>query len=113
MIHLSIPRKGLFSETADVAARLGISTRKQVALTAKFIKMGGGELSDVSLSTSTAWREKHSKTLIRPKEIMEDLKKNMPDFVEVHWDGKIIEYENQETDDRLCIKVRHLWEFLT
>ena len=54
-INIFLSRKHIFKDSAEVAARIEISNRKHVALTAKLIKMGGGgNLKDVTLSTSSA-----------------------------------------------------------
>lgn len=107
-IHLSLPRKGLFRESADVSTRLGISSRQQVALTAKLVKMGGGDLENVTLSVSSAWRHRTHAVQQREVEIIAAFQENMPPHVVLHWDGKVIVYEKDKTDDRLCIKVRML-----
>lgn len=104
-IHLSLPRKSLFSEAADVSARIGISNRQQVALTAKIIKMGGGNLEDVTLSVSSAWRQRTKAIKKREGEIMADFKEHMPSHIVIHWDGKVIQYDKGDSDDRLCVKV--------
>ena len=66
--------------------------------------MGGGDLKDVTLLTSSAWR--HRKDVVKElgDGIIEDFKQNMPPHIVLHWDGKVIVYEKQETDDRLCVK---------
>lgn len=109
-ITLTLPRKGLFKETADLSARLHLSHRQGVAFTAKLIKMGGGNLGDVTLSTSSAHRERSRAYDERTMDIMKEFKLNMPQYVVMHWDGKVIEYESGDIDDRLCIKVKIIIE---
>ena len=104
-IKLELPRKGLFSETADLSARLHLSHRQSAAITAKLIKLGGGELSDITLSTTSVYRERNKGYSEKTAHIMKQLKLTMPPYVIMHWDGKVIEYESGDIDDRLCIKV--------
>lgn len=107
-INLSLPRKGLFSgPAADLACRLGVSNRKQVALTAQLIKMGGGSLDDATVSTSSAWRERTSATSTRTKEIKAAFGASVPRYIVLHWDGKIIHYQTEEPDDRLAVKASY------
>ena len=104
-INISLSRKNMFKESAEVALRCGISNRKHVALTAKIIKMGGGNLRDVTLSTSSAWRQRSEGIAEGADEIKEKFESNMPEIVVLHWDGKVIKYDTGIVDDRLCIKV--------
>lgn len=106
MVHLSLPRKTLLSETAEVATRCGISHRQHIALTSKFIKVGGGELADTSISVSTSYRQRKDATIEKSKEIKKKFSENMPKYLVVHWDSKVIKYaHHHETDDRLAIIV--------
>ena len=106
MVHLSLPRKTLLSETAEVATRCGISHRQQIALTSKLIKVGGGELADTSMSVSTSYRQRKQATQKISDEIKEDFSKHIPKYLIVHWDSKVIKYaHHHETDDRLAIIV--------
>ena len=102
---LSLSRKNLFKESAEVAARCGFSTRNHVALTAKIIKMGGGNLADVTLSTSSAWRQRSDAINDGSGKIKQKFQAKVSDMVVLHWDGKIIKYDTGNVDDRLCIKV--------
>ena len=92
-IHLSFPRRGLFSGSAsDMACRIGISNRKQVAMTAQFIKMGGRSLKDVTLSISSAFRERDKAVSGGGDKILKEFITNAPEFIVLHWDGKVIHY---------------------
>ena len=76
-------------------------------MTAQFIKMGGGSLKDVTLSTSSAWRERDKAVSDGGDKILKEFITNVPELIVLHWDGKIIHYEDGETDERLCVKVRN------
>ena len=66
--------------------------------------MGGGSLDETTISTSSAWRERSTATSNRTKEIVSDFCDTIPRFIVLHWDGKIIHYENEDPDDRLVVK---------
>lgn len=104
-ITIQLSRKTLFKESAEVAARCGISNRKHAALTAKIVKMGGGSLEDITLSTSSAWRQRSKGVDEGASAIKEKFISDHYQMVVLHWDGKIIKYETGTVDDRLCIKV--------
>ena len=104
-IHISLSRKTLFKESAEVATRCGISNRNHIALTAKIIKMGGGDLKDVTLSTSSAWRQRTEEVGEKAGHIKDAFVLTKQERVVVHWDGKIIKYDTGAEDERLCIKV--------
>ena len=104
-ITISLPRKKLIRETTELSVRLGLSVTKQVAMTAKLIKLGGGNLKDVTLSKTSAKRHRKSELESRETDIKEELLDNLPRCLELHWDGKIIKYSSLPEEDRLCIKV--------
>ncbi len=103
-IALTLPKKELLSKTADVATRCGISHRAHVALTAKLVKVGGGELAATTLSVSTSHRHRRKATQEAATTIREKFYSLMPKHLVVHWDGKVIKYAHG-TDDRLAIIV--------
>lgn len=67
--------------------------------------MGGGSLNDVTLSTSSAWRERDKAVSDGGSKILEEFIANVPEHIVLHWDGKIIHYEDGDPDERLCVKV--------
>ena len=95
-ITLTLPRKGLIKGTAVLATRCKVSHRVTTAITANLVKMGGGDLSECSLSTSTSVR--HRSSMLKDSEglIKRDFVSNMPRFLVVHWDGKVIKYEKKK-----------------
>lgn len=69
--------------------------------------MGGGNISDITLSTSSAWRQRSEAMVEGEGEIKAEFELNMPGIVVLYWDGKIIKYDTGVVDDRLCIKVTY------
>lgn len=103
-ITLNIPRKDLMRETAELATRCRVSHRVTTAMTAKLVKAGGGQLKDCSISSSTSHRQRSEELKKREGQIKADFKDTMPQHIVIHWDGKVIKYQNrQETDERLAI----------
>lgn len=104
IISLSFSRKDFLRETAEISARLHLSTRQQTAFTAKIIKAGGGSLKQVTISQSSAQRHRWSKVTELEGGIKDSFAQNIPDYIVMHWDSKEIHYEAGDTDERLCIK---------
>ena len=103
-VVLTLPAKKLFSGTAEIATRCNISHRATTALTANIVKMGGGDMSQCSISASTSHRQRKDKLLKTEAHIRKHFKEAMPNYVIIHWDSKSIKYvHQQEDDDRLAI----------
>lgn len=103
-ITLTLPRKSLLKATAELATRCKVSHRVATVMTAKVVKVYGGDLGQCSLSKSTSQRHRKLQLKSAESRIKQNFKEHMPDFIFLHWDGKIIKYEKrQETDDCLAI----------
>jgi len=103
-ITLTLPRNALLSGTAELATRCKISHRKALAITAKLVKMGGGNLKQCSLSASTSLRQRTAAVKESEEKIKTDFAMDMPSQLVLHWDGKVIKYANRkESDERLAI----------
>lgn len=104
-ITISLPRKDLLRETTELSTRLGLSAVQQVALTAKLVKLGGGDLNDVTLSKQSALRHRKETAIKKESSIKAALLENLPHNLILHWDGKDIVYKSGPNEDRLCIKI--------
>ena len=103
-ITLSLPRTGLLDGSSELASRLNLSHRKATALTAQFVKMGGGSLHDCTLSTSSAYRHRKRFVTKKAEEIRLVFRENIPKYVVLHWDSKVIKYDrHHDMEDRLAI----------
>lgn len=103
-ITLKLPRKSLMRESAELATRCRVSHRVATAMTAKLVKIGGGQLNQCSISTTTSHRHRSTELKCSEAKIKSKFKNMMPKFIVLHWDGKVIKYENrQEQDERLAI----------
>ena len=104
VITLNLPRKGLLAGSAEVAARCKVSNRVATAMAASFVKMGGGKLTDCTLSVSSSHRHRQKKITESAASMKTNFKANIPPFLVLHWDSKVIKYENQhQTDNRLAV----------
>lgn len=91
-------------ETTELVTRCRVSHRVATAMTAKLVKMGGGELGQCSISKSTSHRQRSAELQNSESKIKAEFQNMMPKFMVIHWDGKVIKYANrQETDERLAI----------
>lgn len=103
-VSLQMSRKDLLRGTADLATRCRVSHRVATAMTAKFVKLGQGQLKDFSLSKSTSHRHRQNELVKKEQLIKSNFELHMPKFLIVHWDGKIIKYDQRrEMDERLAI----------
>ncbi len=103
-VTLEVPRKGMLKGSAELAVRSKFSVRQQTAMTAQFIKLGGGSLKPFSLSASTAQRHRKSEIEERAMKIKNKFIEEMPEFLVLHWDAKVIKYENrQQLEERLAV----------
>ena len=80
--YITSKKKKMSCETAELSARFGVSATKQMAMTAKLIKLSGGKLSDVTLSKASAVR--HRRSEITAAEIKSELLAKMPDYLVLH-----------------------------
>ena len=104
-ITLKLPRKGLLTGTAELATRCKVSTRTATAMVANLVKMGGGDLMDCTLSQSSSLRHRQTSIKKSAEKIKKDFQENMPNFLILHWDSKIIKYQQSgiSNDDRLAV----------
>lgn len=103
-VTLTLPRKDLMRGSAELATRCRVSNRVATAMTAKFVKLGGGELKEFSLSKTTSHRHRNAEIIKSEETIKQNFKTHMPQFLIIHWDGKVIKYEHRrESDERLAI----------
>lgn len=93
MITLNLPRTGLLDGSSELTSRLNLSHRKATAFTAQFVKMGGGSLHDCTLSVSSAYRHRKGSVTKKAEEIRREFIENIPKYVVLHWDSKVIKYE--------------------
>ncbi len=102
-ITLTLPRKGILKGTSELSARLNTSLRQQTAMAAQVVKLGGGSLKKCTMSISSAYRHKKSAIEEAADNIKKTFKATMPDFLIIHWDGKVVEYKRKQFEDRLAI----------
>ena len=103
-LHLELPGRKLLYKSSELATRLHLSHRQATAMTSSFVKIGGGSLSDCSLSISTSHRQWLAADQSRANEIRSKFQENVPEHILFHRDGKVIKYEHHhETEDRLAI----------
>ena len=66
--------------------------------------MGGGQIDQCSLSASTSLRQKTSTIAESESNIKSEFASSMPSNIVLHWNGKVIKYENRrESDEWLAI----------
>ncbi|KAK4024350.1 hypothetical protein OUZ56_009768 [Daphnia magna] len=104
-VSIEIPVRTLLKDTSMVTDRCQISIRSQLAIASKIITLGGGNLSDISISKSTAHRQRKRKREEAAKEIYNDWMKNKPPFLVVHWDSKLIVKQQGQSNERVSILV--------
>ena len=107
-ITLNLPKKDTMRRLAPLAHRLQLSNRQQTAIVAGIVKVGGGNLSDTTLSVTSTHRQRRKAVEEKTKEIRVGFQSRIPPRIILHWDGKVITYQStRRKDDRLCIVVRY------
>ena len=107
-ITLTLPAKQLPVVLAKTSVVTKTSLPHELKIMSTFVKAGGGDINDTSLSISTIWRQRRSEVTASAIDIRNNVKKYAlsvtdHDFVVLHFDGKIIQYISGECDDRLAI----------
>ena len=90
-VTIKVPTKVLTSSAAVTAKRFKISTVAQTHLVADLITSAGGDLSDFTLSQSSAWRAGVSAVKSSAENIRQSFKEGVEGRCLVaHFDGKIV-----------------------
>lgn len=104
-VSLVIPANAITKATSQVADRIGLSVRGHLLLQSRLVNIGGAELGQFSLSTSTVWRQRTCEREKLAKEIMENWLKEKPKYAVIHWDSKMIEFVTGKKEERVAIIV--------
>ena len=91
-VILQIPAKNLTKKTGQVADSRNISIRGHLLLQSAFVRAGGGDINDMSMSLSTTYCHRRENRKAIAEKVKEDWLKEIPAFVIVHWDSKLIKY---------------------
>ena len=91
-VILQIPAKTLTKETGQIADSRNLSIRDQLVFQSALVRAGGGNINDMSMSLSTVHRQRRENRKTIAEKISEDWLKQIPPFVIVHWDSKLIKY---------------------
>jgi len=89
---------GKIALTSD---RLGISARKRAALAATCINAANIPMADTNISVTSAWRKGRQKRLQQSEKVKTDF--TCPEFLVVHWDGKILKVKGGKSSERCCV----------
>lgn len=100
---LVVPTKTLLSATGEVADRTRLSIRAHLAMQAKLIKVGGQNVSEFSMSCSTAWRQRQRMREELAGQITKEW--SPPSFAVIHWDSKLVKDLTGELNERVAILV--------
>ena len=107
-ITITLPSREIPTIMACASTATKTSPRLEMKLMSTVLKAGGVDINDASLSVSTIYRQRKKKVTIKAKEIRDNIKKfgekdDEGMFVVMHWDGKIIQLLDGNTEDRLAI----------
>ena len=106
-ITLTLQSREIPTIMACASTATKTSTRDELKLTATFLKAGGVDLKNVSLSQPTIFRQRKNKVASRAGEIKDKIKKftknNEGMFLVCHWDGKVIKLITGKKEERLAI----------
>ena len=68
---------------------------------ASIVKAGGGNIMDMTLMTSTVHCQRSAAISVEASKIKANF--ICPQFIVIHFDGKVIQFMNRLTEDRLAI----------
>ena len=107
-VTLTLPAKEIPTLLASTSTVTKTSTRHELKLVSTMLVSGGADLNNVSLSKSTIYRQRKSTVTSAATGIREKIKSyafsdSKHKFFVLHWDGKIIQYINGTTEERLAI----------
>ena len=107
-VTLKLPAKELPTLLASTSTVTKTSTRHELKLVSTLLVSGGADLNNVSLSTSTIYRQRKSTVSSAAVAMKKRIKSyafsdSENKFFVLHWDGKIIQYIDGSTEDRLAI----------
>ena len=100
-VTLNLPTRAIPEVLAKTNTATQTSPRVELKQTATLLQAGGASINDVTLSTSTIRRKRKRTVSGKAKNIKDDFEK--PDYGVAHFDGKIVQYANGKTEDRLAV----------
>lgn len=90
-INLEFPRAVMScEEICSTADRLALSDNQTTAMVAAVLKAGGADLSDFTISTSTARRSRINARYSLSENYMKSFSEKPPKYLALHWDGKLL-----------------------
>ena len=95
-LQTGVSRKGLLKATTAAATRFRLSSTAHLAILASTINASGGDMTEMVASLATIKRHRKVALSEKSEEIREEFKKNKPQFLVVHWDGKIVEFLGEQ-----------------
>lgn len=100
---VSLPLKDLVTATSSTALRFLASERQQMAMLASTVNVGGGNLSNFTLSKGSVNRKRREVIEQKAREVKAQYVP--PKFAILHWDSKIFKPSGRVQEDRLVIIV--------
>ncbi len=100
-VKLKLKAKKIPSLLAQFSVANRISIREELKVVASILRLGGADIMETSLSTSTIYRQRKRTIKTKAKEHKENFK--CPDHVVIHWDGKIVQVMSGLTEDRVAV----------
>lgn len=97
---ISLLLKDLITATSSTALRFRVSERQQMAMLASIVNVGGGLLSDFTLSKGSLNRKRREEIAQKAREVRSQYVP--PKF---HWDSKIFKPAGRVQEDRVAIFV--------
>ena len=91
---------GNVSITGD---RLALSARKRAAFAASCMNAVEVPVSLTNISFTTAWQRARTERLEKAQSIKDNF--NDPEFMIVHWDGKIVKVREGKSSERCCVYI--------
>ena len=107
---ITLPSKKIPTLLASTSTTTKTSPRNELKLVSTILKAGGADLNQTSFSVSTIQRQRKTAVSSNASKIREKIKGFKGEcengsFLVLHWDGKVIQLMNGDTEDRLAIAI--------
>ena len=96
-------KKDVMGPVTATADRLGLSFRQRTMMAASVANTLGVDLDTTNISKNSAWSRARKERLSMSNQVKEDF--IVPDYVVVHWDGKILKVKGNLQSNRVCVYI--------
>ena len=102
-VTLTVDAKKIPKLLAKCSVVNRVSLRQELKTISTLLNVGGANIHDTQLSTTTIHRQRQDYVKKAAKDLRTSLE--IPEHVVVHWDGKIVQVMSGLTEDRVAVVI--------